>query len=224
MLPILLGTAFALVDYSALVSQSQPEWECCNPDVPRPVINPDLPRPFDLEAGAAHERLNEFSAQSGLQLLFNHEILKSFTTHEVRGTLKPADALDILIAGTGIKYEFVNAFTVTLTVPTPPETTQAKMGSFDVMLIGETCQFGLLSAASTQRLFGDCPGGCWCCTSANFSEPDAPSSEYFCASLATVEACPAYDGSHTREDLDNFDAGAAEREDRNNATPPPVRL
>jgi iron complex outermembrane recepter protein len=80
------------------------------------VGNPDETYPFHIEKGGAEVRLNEFSTQSGLQMLFNYEVMKGIPTKPVKGEYKPFDALNRMIAGTEIKYEFINKRTVTLTL------------------------------------------------------------------------------------------------------------
>jgi hypothetical protein len=75
-----------------------------------------LPMSFTLPAGVAAHRLNEFSTQSGLQVLYSFEDLMGVITHPVEGEMPPFDALDKMIDGTPISYEFVNHTTVTLRV------------------------------------------------------------------------------------------------------------
>ncbi len=75
--------------------------------------NPNQIHQFDIPAGDAALRLNDFSNQSGLQLLFGFELMKGIKLKAVRGPYKPFDALDRMIAGTPIRYEFINQRTVT---------------------------------------------------------------------------------------------------------------
>jgi hypothetical protein len=154
---------------------------------------------FSIPAGQAEVTLNEFSTQSGLQMLFNYEQLKPYRTHAVQGVLNAFDALNVMIAGTGITYDFINQRTVTL--QPPPQAESVRMGQFDAMLIGETCRFGVIPSGHADRILGDTPGHCWCCTSANFLDPHAPTRDYYCAALLTAEACSVYDGSHTNYDI-----------------------
>jgi iron complex outermembrane recepter protein len=83
------------------------------------IGNPNEIVPFHIEPGDAEVRLNEFSTQSGLQMLFNYEVMRGIPTKPVRGEFKPFDALDKMIAGTDIRYEFINKRTVTLTRVAP---------------------------------------------------------------------------------------------------------
>jgi iron complex outermembrane receptor protein len=81
--------------------------------------NPNESYRFDIEPGEAAYRLNDFSTQSGLQLLFGFESMKGIDITPVHGEMKPFDALDRMIAGTNIRYEFINRRTVTLTLGAP---------------------------------------------------------------------------------------------------------
>jgi outer membrane receptor protein involved in Fe transport len=77
--------------------------------------NPNERYAFDIPQGVAAWRLNDFGTQSGMQLLFNFEDMKGVSVAAVHGEYKPFDALNRMIAGTDIHYEFVNRRTVTLT-------------------------------------------------------------------------------------------------------------
>lgn len=77
--------------------------------------NPNERYLFDIPQGVAAWRLNDFGTQSGMQLLFNFEDMKGISVAAVHGEYKPFDALELMIKGTDIHYEFVNRRTVTLT-------------------------------------------------------------------------------------------------------------
>jgi outer membrane receptor protein involved in Fe transport len=77
--------------------------------------NPNERYLFDIPQGVAAWRLNDFGTQSGMQLLFNFEDMKGVSVAAVHGEYKPFDALNLMIKGTDIHYEFVNRRTVTLT-------------------------------------------------------------------------------------------------------------
>jgi outer membrane receptor protein involved in Fe transport/urease accessory protein UreE len=76
-------------------------------------------RRFDLEAGDASEQLNEFSRQSDLQVLFDFERLKGMKTRAVSGEMKAADALERMLAGTVLVFDFVNEHTLAVTPKKP---------------------------------------------------------------------------------------------------------
>ncbi|MBX5463295.1 MAG: TonB-dependent receptor, partial [Steroidobacteraceae bacterium] len=75
---------------------------------------------FDIARGNAPERLNEYSTQSGFQVLYMFEDMNGITTNRVRGRLTPREAMEALTRGTRIRYRFVNTKTVTLTALPPP--------------------------------------------------------------------------------------------------------
>lgn len=77
--------------------------------------DPRKPYAFEIDAGDAPITLNEFSTQSGLQMLFDYEVMRGIPTNRISGTHKPFDALNEMIAGTEIQYEFINQRTITLT-------------------------------------------------------------------------------------------------------------
>src|SRR5688572_9100931 len=92
--------------------------------------NPDESYRFDIEPGEAAYRLNDFSTQSGFQVLFPFADMKGIAITPVHGEMKPFDALKKMIAGTGIRYQYSKgkSVTVTLTVARsnrPPQGTAA---------------------------------------------------------------------------------------------------
>jgi Secretin and TonB N terminus short domain len=74
---------------------------------------------FKISAGRAPEALDEFVRQSGLQVLFDFDAIRNFSTHEVDGELEPAAALARMFEGSGLTFEFINERTVAVR-PRPP--------------------------------------------------------------------------------------------------------
>jgi hypothetical protein len=77
-----------------------------------------------IAASAAPAALAEFVRQTGLQVLFDFDAIRDFSTHAVSGQLDPEEALIQMFEGSGLIYEFVNERTVTvrprrLVVPAP---------------------------------------------------------------------------------------------------------
>jgi iron complex outermembrane recepter protein len=75
------------------------------------------PCAFSIESQPVDQALKTFANQSGLQLLFHVEgvaISPDLRTPRVDGTLMPEVALGRLLANTGLRYEFINARTVTI--------------------------------------------------------------------------------------------------------------
>ncbi|HVO45088.1 MAG TPA: TonB-dependent receptor [Steroidobacteraceae bacterium] len=70
---------------------------------------------FHIAAGDAVFTLNEFSRQSGLQLLFDYNEVRGRTTRAIDGEFEPAAALRRMLADTGLVFDFVNERTLTIT-------------------------------------------------------------------------------------------------------------
>ncbi len=62
----------------------------------------DDTRSFTLEAGPAAQRLREFGHQAQREILFPAEAVAGVQTHAIRGDLRPRDALDRMLAGSGL--------------------------------------------------------------------------------------------------------------------------
>jgi outer membrane receptor protein involved in Fe transport len=71
---------------------------------------------FDVPAGNAAEKLNEFSRQAELQVLFNFPLVNSMRTNPVCGDLEARHALTLLLEGTGLVFDFVNERTLAVTL------------------------------------------------------------------------------------------------------------
>jgi len=65
-----------------------------------------------IAASAAPAALAEFFRQTGLQVLFDFDAIRNFTTREVSGQLDPEEALIRMFEGSGLTYEFINERTV----------------------------------------------------------------------------------------------------------------
>jgi iron complex outermembrane recepter protein len=78
--------------------------------------NPQLP------SGDALESLNEFSRQTGLQILFALSLVQGKKTQALDGSLPPVPALAQLLKGTSLEYTFVDERTVALVAAPPPRT------------------------------------------------------------------------------------------------------
>ena len=80
-------------------------------------------RSFDLPAGAAEAALKRFSEQSGHGLLISTETARDVRTNAVKGELTARDALEKMLAGTGLvaSQDLKNgAFVVRRETPAPP--------------------------------------------------------------------------------------------------------
>jgi iron complex outermembrane recepter protein len=75
---------------------------------------------FDLHAGKAADRLNEFIEQAHVQVLYDSDELKSLRTHAVNGRFTPTVALDRMFKGTGITYIAENSMTLSICLARNP--------------------------------------------------------------------------------------------------------
>lgn len=66
-------------------------------------------RRFDIAAGEAPRTLEEFSRQSELQISFSTDAVRGHRTNAVAGEYEAKDALETMLGGTGLTFEFVNA-------------------------------------------------------------------------------------------------------------------
>jgi len=71
-----------------------------------------------VRAGSLTQALNSLAAQTGMQILFDAGLTSGKTTRGVRGTLTPTQALDGLLAGTGVTARLAGANQVVLTIDT----------------------------------------------------------------------------------------------------------
>lgn len=76
--------------------------------------DPGKPLQFEIPAGPAQTQLTEFSKQSELQMVFDYDSVSGVTTHAVRGSYKPLDALKLMVQGTDIAFELLEKRTVTI--------------------------------------------------------------------------------------------------------------
>ena len=76
-------------------------------------------REFDVPAGAADMSLPHFATQAGLSLLFDSDVLKSFSAHAAKGRLDPATALSMMLKDSGLEFFFRTA-TIVSVRPKPP--------------------------------------------------------------------------------------------------------
>lgn len=61
-----------------------------------------IKKSFDLPADAVEKSLKRFSVQSGFEVLFSPDVVAGLRTQPVRGAMTPQQALDGMLAGTGL--------------------------------------------------------------------------------------------------------------------------
>lgn len=71
---------------------------------------------FRVPAGPAADTLRMYTAQTGLQVLFGYDDVRGIDTHAVHGLLDVRTALEQMTKGTRLRFQFMDADTVTLTV------------------------------------------------------------------------------------------------------------
>ena len=69
---------------------------------------------FHVSAGSLAEALHQFVAQSGLQVLYDPDLVKGHAAARVDGVSSPHAALDALLRNTGLVYEFTDSGTVVI--------------------------------------------------------------------------------------------------------------
>lgn len=67
-----------------------------------------------IAAGSAPVALREFIRQTGLQVLFEFDVIRHYSTQAVNGELDADEALALMLADSGLTYEFVNDRTITV--------------------------------------------------------------------------------------------------------------
>jgi len=63
------------------------------------------PRGYDIPAESLSQALRDYGRQSGLQIIFTEDLVRGRSAPGVRGSLEPAEALKILLGGTGLHAE-----------------------------------------------------------------------------------------------------------------------
>jgi iron complex outermembrane receptor protein len=72
---------------------------------------------YSVPAGPLGTAISRFGDRSNLQVLYPADLVRGKTSPGVSGTLTPAEALNQLLAGTGLSYRFTAANTVTIIDP-----------------------------------------------------------------------------------------------------------
>jgi|HubBroStandDraft_4_1064222.scaffolds.fasta_scaffold00083_7 iron complex outermembrane receptor protein len=69
---------------------------------------------FDIAAQPMPQALKRFAAQAHVQLLFDYKAVEALKTSTVRGRFEAADALGLLLRGTGLTFQQVNDHTIAI--------------------------------------------------------------------------------------------------------------
>ncbi len=101
-------------------------------------------RVISVPAGSLASGLNSLAAQAGLQIMFDASLAQGKTTAGLSGTMTPAEALDALLADTGITARFSGVRQVVL----GPAPTGAAVQDDDIAVLGTIVIYGDRAAAS----------------------------------------------------------------------------
>ena len=71
----------------------------------------------NIAAGMAPRALEQLSQQTQLQILFSSDVVATHATRAVQGHFEPSEALERMLAGSGLVFDFVNNRTVVVDVP-----------------------------------------------------------------------------------------------------------
>ncbi|MBL8268521.1 TonB-dependent siderophore receptor [Steroidobacter sp.] len=74
------------------------------------------PIALTIEAAPVGDALNELARLTGLQIMLFADVSQGITTTKLTGTYTPTAALDKLLQGTGLRYEFISANSVAVRV------------------------------------------------------------------------------------------------------------
>jgi hypothetical protein len=81
-------------------------------------------RELEIAGGTAPQALREFVRQTGLQVLFEFDAIRHHVTHPISGRFDPSEALALMLAGSGLGFEFVNERTVSVRPRGPIKTSE----------------------------------------------------------------------------------------------------
>ncbi len=81
----------------------------------------DEPSPIEVDPQPLAAALNSLSAQSGLQFAYVTTVANGVESPGTSGTSSPADALDSMLAGTGLTYSYINDTTVAIAAAKAPD-------------------------------------------------------------------------------------------------------
>lgn len=99
---------------------------------------------FNIEAQPLEDALNEFAAQTGLQVLFRSSVVRNQLAPRISGALTPETALQGLLTNTGLHYRFINPRTITISTEAP-----------STSLVDDELNRGVLRLSQSERIAGD---------------------------------------------------------------------
>lgn len=82
---------------------------------------------FRINPGNLSDVLRQFGAQASLQLLYEHSVVRNKQAVGLEGEMTPQDALERLLADTGLRAQFINGKYVAISLPVPVAETQSPL-------------------------------------------------------------------------------------------------
>ncbi|BBA32145.1 hypothetical protein sS8_0177 [Methylocaldum marinum] len=95
----------------------------------------EAPREYTIPAQSLNSALMAFAAASGVELIFTADTVRGLSSKGLSGRMTPEQALNRLLAGSGIDYRFVDGRTVTLERKASP--VPASSGAGDAFALGK---------------------------------------------------------------------------------------
>lgn len=149
------------------------------------VTDPHQRIVFDVPAGPAVCRLNEFSSQSGAQMLFPYELVGSISTNSVTGTIELLTAVELMLQNTGLTYRYEIGQSITVTISLlkkeegrTPFFFEADGRSYRCVPLHFMLGFGFMLTKSQRTLWnigvglGEIPADQWYCTPGEYITDD----------------------------------------------------
>lgn len=82
---------------------------------------------FRINPGNLSDVLRQFGVQASLQLLYEHSVVQNKQAIGLEGEMTPQDALERLLADTGLRAQFINGKYVAISLPVPVAETQSPL-------------------------------------------------------------------------------------------------
>jgi TonB-dependent siderophore receptor len=102
------------------------------------------PVALTIEAAPVGDALNELARLTGLQIMLFADVSRGITTAKLAGTYTPTAALDKLLQGTGLRYEFIGANSVAVRAAAEATSSTQASPAVDELAIETVNVFGTL--------------------------------------------------------------------------------
>jgi iron complex outermembrane receptor protein len=116
---------------------------------------------FDIASGPMADAIDRFGDQSGLQIIYDARLVTGRSVAALSGRMRMRDALDRLLAGSGVSWKQVNDMTVMLVAPEPARDTERRPPAGDPTTQGDDAGVAMLAdvqvSADPLRLLPNAP-------------------------------------------------------------------